>query len=131
MPFNKIHVPRDLPVETCKAINDVLHESLVVTCGVNNDDFFALICRYDVEDMVFHPTFLGSRDPKATIVIEIALLGGRTEDQKEALFADFRRRLDGIGFDPANSIVYLLENNPVDWSFGPEGSVKKVLGLGN
>ncbi|MEM7525041.1 MAG: tautomerase family protein [Pseudomonadota bacterium] len=129
MPFNKLHVPQDLPAETCHAINDLLHDSLVATCGVNPDDFFCIVSRYPAADMIFHPTFMGARDPAATIVIEIALLGGRADAQKEALFADVRRRLGEIGFDPANSIMFLIENNSIDWSFSAAGSVKSVLGL--
>ncbi|WP_136659337.1 tautomerase family protein [Nitratireductor sp. XY-223] len=129
MPFNKLHVPANLSSETCQAINEELHESLVETCGVNPDDHFCLVARYQPGDMLLHPTFLGQRDPQATIVIEIALLGGRTDGQKEDLFKDVRKRLDKIGFDADNSIMFLLENNPADWSFSPEGSVKTVLGL--
>ncbi|MEH6630273.1 MAG: tautomerase family protein [Halopseudomonas aestusnigri] len=129
MPFNKIHVPKALSSHMCHAINDQLHASLVETCAVNPDDFFCLISRYEQDDMIFHSTFLGDRDPQATIVIEIALLGGRSDSQKEALYEDVRSRLDEIGFDPNNSIMFLIENNSVDWSFSPAGSVKRVLGL--
>ena len=129
MPFNKIHVPKMLSSETCHAINDLLHASLVEVCGVNPDDFFCLISRYEPEDMIFHPTFLGKRDPAATIVIEIALLNGRTDNQKEELYKDVRRRLREIDFDPKNSIVFLIENSLVDWSFSEVGSVKTALGL--
>jgi Tautomerase enzyme len=129
MPFNKIHVPHSLKTETCQAINNLLHDSLVETCDVNPDDYFCLISRYAADDMIFHPTFLGKRDPHATIVIEIALLSGRSDEKKEALYRDIRRRLRDIGFDPKNSIVYLIENRPIDWSFSEAGSVKSVLGL--
>ena len=129
MPFNKLHVPQALPSETCHAINTELHESLVAHCAVQPDDFFCLVCRYAPGDMILHPTFLGTRDPEATIVIEIALLGGRSDAQKEALYRDVRARLASIGFDPDNSIMFLLENAAIDWSFSPAGSVKHVLGL--
>ena len=129
MPFNKLHVPQDLPADTCHAINDILHDSLVATCNVNPNDFFCLVCRYPAADMIFHPTYLGNRDPAATIVIEIALLAGRSDGQKEALYAAVRAGLGRIGFEPANSIMFLAENNPIDWSFSPAGSVKSVLGL--
>ncbi len=129
MPFNKIHVPKALPSELCRAINHQLHASLVEMCGVNPDDDFCLICRYEPDDMMFHPSFLGRRDPEATIVIEIALLGSRTDQQKEDLYKDVRSRLGKIGFKPENSIMFLIENGPVDWSFSEAGSVKSVLGL--
>lgn len=129
MPFNKLHVPKDLPVEACHAINNLLHDCLVETCGVNPDDYFCLVARYDADDMILHPTFLGKRDPAATIIIEIALLAGRSDEQKEALFKDVRQRLAAIQFPPENSIIFLLENRAIDWSFSPAGSVKSVLGL--
>ncbi len=129
MPFNKLHVPQDLDSKVCHAINDLLHASLVETCGVNPDDYFCLVSRYVPEDMILHPSFLGNRDPAATIVIEIALLGGRSDEQKEALYSDVRSRLREIDFDPNNSIIFLIENKPIDWSFSEAGSVKSVLGL--
>lgn len=129
MPFNKLHVPQDLPAAMCHAINNMLHDSLVATCNVNPNDFFCLVCRYPTSDMIFHPMYLGDRDPTGTIVIEIALLAGRSDSQKEALFTAVRTGLDHLGFEPSNSIMFLLENNPIDWSFSPAGSVKSVLGL--
>ena len=129
MPFNKLHVPRALAPETCQQINRNLHAALVETCAVNPDDDFCLVCRYAPEDMAFRPTFLGPRDPAATIVIEIALLGGRSDAQNEALYADIRTRLDSIGVPPENAIIFLIENAAIDWSFGPQGSIKTVLGL--
>lgn len=129
MPFNKLHVPETLPKEMCAAINQQLHDSLVEMCGSNPDDNFCLVCRYPSHDMMLHPDFLGKRDPAATIIIEITLLAGRIDDAKEALFTDVRQRLRKIGFNPENSIMFLHENNPIDWSFSEAGSVKKVLGL--
>lgn len=129
MPFNRLHVPYDLSVDMCQAINACLHESLVKTCGSDPQDDFCLVHRYNTHDMMYHPKFLGERDPKATIVVEITLLGGRNDAQKEALYKEFRHRLDEIGFNSANSIIFLTENRPIDWSFSPAGSVKSVLGL--
>ena len=129
MPFNKLHLPNSITSEQARAISEALHGSLVETCGVNSDDNFNLITRYSPDDMLFHPTFLGERDPGATVVIEIVLLSGRSDEQKESLYKDFRGRLQRIGFDPKNSIMFLVENNSVDWSFSDAGSVKTVLGL--
>ncbi|MEO1292641.1 MAG: tautomerase family protein [Pseudomonadota bacterium] len=129
MPFNKLHVPATLPPETCRAINDMLHRSLVEMFGANEDDNFCVVTRYQPGDMLLHPTFLGDRDPENTVVIEIALLTGRTDAQKEAFYKDLRERLSEVGVEPGNSIVFLIENRPIDWSFSPAGSVKSVLGL--
>lgn len=128
MPFNKLHVPRSLAADMCHQINDLLHDSLVEICGVNPDDYFCVVTRYDPEDMIFHPTFLGERDVQSTIAIETVLLGGRSDEQKEALYKDVRKRLGQIGFKPDNSIMFLIENNSIDFSFSGAGSVKTVLG---
>jgi len=129
MPFNKIHVPASFSAPLCGAINDQLHESLVETCSVNPEDFFCLIARYAPEDIILHPTFLGTRDPAGTIIIEVTLLAGRSDEQKEAFYKNIRHRLRKIGFEPRNSIVFLVENRAIDWSFSEAGSVKSVLGL--
>ena len=129
MPLSKLHVPNSLDDETCRAIGELLHTSLVETCGVNPDDNFCLISKYSTSEMIVHPTFLGKRDPENTIVIEITLLGGRNDGQKEALYKDVRARLASIGLEPNNSVIFLTENNAVDWSFSNAGSVKTVLGL--
>ncbi|MEO0623036.1 MAG: tautomerase family protein [Pseudomonadota bacterium] len=129
MPVSKLHVPADLPATICRAMAEALHESLVATCAVHPDDNTCLITRYAPEDRIIHPSFLGQRDPGQTVIVEIILRSGRTDAQKEALYTDFRQRLGEIGFDPRNSIMGLVENESIDWSFGPEGSVKTVLGL--
>lgn len=59
-------------------------------------------------------------------MIEIALLAERGDSQKETPFKDVRRRLAQIGFDPANSIKFLLENELIDWSFSEAGSLKSA-----
>jgi hypothetical protein len=79
--------------------------------------------------MILHPTYLGERDQNSTIVIEITLLAGRSDAQKESLYKDVRHRLSEIGFNPANAIIFLTENKPIDWSFSEAGSVKSALGL--
>lgn len=129
MPFNKIHVPETVSPQLCQSISEELHAALVETCAVNPQDDFTLICRYAPGQMLFHPTFLGERDRDKTIVVEVALLGGRSDAQKEALYTDFRQRLIGLGVKPGNSIMFLIENNAIDWSFSEAGSVKTVLGL--
>lgn len=131
MPLSKIHVPQKLSTELCHQIVEELHLSLVDTCAVNPDDNFNLISRYQENDMILHPTFLGKRDSDSCIVIEITLLGGRSEKQKENLYKDFRKRLKSIGFEPNNSIICLIENEAIDFSFSEAGSVQSVLGLKN
>ncbi len=129
MPLSKLHVPKSLSAEKCERLTDELHASLVETCGVNQDDNFCLISHYSQQDMIIHPTFLGNRDPKSSIIVEIALLGGRTDEVKETFYKDFRVRMKEHGIEPNNIIIFLIENNPIDWSFSEAGSVKSVLGL--
>ena len=130
MPLSKIHVPHELSTKLCKSIVEELHLSLVKTCSVNPEDNFCLISRYSLQDMTIHPTYFGARDPESSIIVEITLLGGRTDDQKEMLYKDFRKRLQVVGFEPNNSIMFLTENSAIDWSFSESGSVQSALNAG-
>jgi|GEM_PF-602599 len=127
MPLSKIHVPESFPPALVSQIGQALHDSLVETCAVNPDDYFHYVHRYAAGDMQIHPTFLAPRDAARTLTIEVTLLAGRTDDQKEALYANLRDRLAALGLDPANAIVFLVENNAIDWSFTTGGSVKRVM----
>lgn len=129
MPFSKINLPSDFDAQFGQKIAQELHLSMVNTCGVDPDDNFCVISRSDASDHIIHPSFMGQRDPKRTIVMEITLLSGRTDSQKEALYSDCRNRLERLGINGSDVIVYLVENSAVDWSFGPVGSVQKVRSL--
>ena len=131
MPMSKLHVPDSFSDELARSIAEALHVSLVETCAVNPDDNFCLISKYPPAAMVVHPTFLGTRDPARTLVAEVTFLAGRTDAQKEMLYRDFRARLSKLGVEPNNSIVFLVENTAIDWSFSPAGSVKSVIGGGS
>lgn len=129
MPLSKIHVPETVSDEMCRRIGEMLHVSLVEICGVHPDDNFYLISKFSPTEMGLHPTFLGDRNVQATIIIEIVLLAGRSEEQKETLYRDFRERLKDLGFEPRNSIMFLVENSAIDWSFSEVGSVKTALAM--
>lgn len=124
MPLSKIHVPARISEGLRRALAEQLHASLVETCEVHEDDDFSLITAYSDGEMILHPSFMGDRDVHSTIIVEITLLAGRTETQKEALYQNFRVGLANLGLSPENAIIYLLENGPVDWSFSTIGSIK-------
>lgn len=129
MPINRLHVPKDLGAPTCRALNALIHTAFVEACEVNPQDDFTYVARYDAQDMLLHPDFLGPRDPARTILLETTILGGRTAEQKEAFYAALYSGLPGIGLDPRNMIVSITEAGTRDFAFGPEGSVHKALGL--
>lgn len=126
MPLSKIKLPSKLDAGLRHEIAEHLHASLVNTCDVAPDDNFCLITRHDDDKRIIHPSLLGRSDPMKTIVMEIMLLAGRTDGQKEELYRDIRRRLEGIGIRAGNVFVYLVENSSTNWSFGLEGFVKKM-----
>ena len=129
MPINRLHVPRGLSEATCRALNALIHDAFVTACGVNPEDDFTYVARYDADDMLLHPSFLGPRDPARTVLLETTILGGRTAKQKEAFYTALYSGLPDIGLDPRNMIVSMTEATTRDFTFGPEGSVHKALGL--
>lgn len=129
MPFTKINLSLVYDVQLGQNIAEELHLSLVNTCSVHPDDNFCLISRSENSERIIHPSFMGRRDPTKTVVVEITLLSGRKDSQKEALYTDCRERLEKLGINSSDVIVYLVENSAIDWSFGAEGSVQKVRGF--
>lgn len=129
MPVNRLHVPRALSTEVCRALNALIHTAFVEACGVNPQDDFTYVARYDAADMLLNPDFLGPRDAAQTILLETTILAGRSPAQKEAFYAALYGGLEGLGLSPRNLIVSITEAAAHDFAFGPEGSVHKALGL--
>jgi len=129
MPVNRRHVPRGMPAQICRALNAAVHSAFVDACGVHPQDDFTYIARYDAEDMLLNPDFLGPRDPGQTILLETTILAGRTPAQKEAFYTALYAALPDIGLNPRNLIVSVTEATAHDFAFGPEGSVHTALGL--
>ncbi|MFP3589485.1 tautomerase family protein, partial [Paraburkholderia sp. SIMBA_055] len=52
------------------------------------------------------------------VVIQIFTQRGRSDAQKQRLYAAIAERLESVGVAPADVFIGYVENGPQDWSFG-------------
>ncbi len=115
MPLVRITGRHD--VRTLRALGDAVHDALVAAIGIPPDDRFQILTAATAETLVADAAYLGHHRESPAIV-EITLRGGRTNDQKRALYAEIARGAERAGVRPDDVMVVLHENQPVDWSFG-------------
>lgn len=119
MPLVKFSVPQSLADDRVVGLRDAVHEALVATANVPEDDLFHVVHRLDPSSLILNPSFPGlERSPEA-VIVEITFRMGRTETQKQALYRDIARLAQArAAIRPEDVMVVLFENTSLDWSFG-------------
>ena len=118
MPLTKISVQKRLPITQARALAAAVQDALVKTCNAPEDDLFQLISRFEVDEMILHPSYGSVTRSGDACVVEIVYLAGRTDDQKRALFAHIAQAALRVGYRADDVMVALIENTRMDWSLG-------------
>ncbi|MGJ8571714.1 MAG: tautomerase family protein [Hoeflea sp.] len=108
-----------VPEDRVTGLRSAVHEALVTTANMPQDDLFHIVHRLAPAGFISDPVFPGMARSSDAVVIEITFRMGRTEVEKQALYrkivrfaqADAAMRSDDI-------MVVLTENTSLDWSFG-------------
>jgi 4-oxalocrotonate tautomerase len=102
-----------------RAIADAVHAAMVETIDVPPDDRFQIITGPGEETLIFDHDYLGIARSAELAIIRITLRRGRSAAQKQRLYGrivDKLRRDPGLR--PPDVLITLVENEPIDWSFG-------------
>lgn len=119
MPLVKFNVPLSLPDERVAGLRRAVHEALVATANVPEDDLFHVVHRLDAKSLVVDPAFPSLERSAEAAIVEITFRMGRTDTQKQALYREIVRLAQArSGFRPEDVMVVLTENTSLDWSFG-------------
>jgi len=119
MPLVKFNVPRSLPGDRLDGLRNAVHEALVATANVPQDDLFHVVHRLEARDFISDPVFPGMARSADAVVIEITFRMGRTEGQKQALYREIVRLAQAnSAMRPDDIMIVLTENTSLDWSFG-------------
>jgi phenylpyruvate tautomerase PptA (4-oxalocrotonate tautomerase family) len=118
VPLTHLSVPAHLSAAQVRSLADAVHDGLVTTCNVPEDDRFQLVSRFAPDAMMLNPTFGQVRRTADASVVEITFLSGRTEDQKRKLFKQVVERAVRAGFVADDILIALTENGKIDWSLG-------------
>lgn len=119
MPFVRIDALRADPTRL-RALGRAVHEAMVETIGIPENDFFQVLTSHDgVTGMLHYDDFLGVPKDEGTVFVAITLRAGRPVERKQAMY----RRIAELaqeyaGTEPHNVIITLTENTVENWSFG-------------
>jgi phenylpyruvate tautomerase PptA (4-oxalocrotonate tautomerase family) len=119
MPFTRIAIPAGTTPAHKAAIARGVHEAMVASIGIPEDDFFQLLSEYNPGDFLFDRDFLGVQRSDGLVVVQVTLRRGRSDAMKRDLYARIAANLHhAAGIRPQDVFVYLSENDFSDWSVG-------------
>lgn len=129
MPFTHVYVKQGTPVEKKKSIAEGVHQALVESILMPQDDFFQMVSEYSESDFFFDRHFLGIDRSDDLVVIQTTLRRGRSDAMKKALYAGIAANHESkAGIRPQDVFIYLSENDFSDWSVG-NGQMSMSLAL--
>lgn len=119
MPFIRSAVKRGTTPEQKQAIVDGIHQALVESIGMPNDELFNLVSEYEPENFFYDRKFNGISRSDNLVVIEITMRRGRSDAMKKALYANIAANLEKLGkISPKDVFIFTHENDYSDWSVG-------------
>ncbi|MES2938521.1 MAG: tautomerase family protein [Pseudomonadota bacterium] len=119
MPFVRIDVPSHFTESRTHAVAEAVHNSLVKTFNVPQDDRFQALQRHAAGEVVIAPSYMGIAHGRDAILVQITCSEGRPIPVKKALFAAIADSVSQAGdLPPADIIINLVETKKENWSFG-------------
>ena len=120
MPLVRIDHAAGKPQAYRAAISKSVHDAMMRTFNVPDDDRFQIIGEHAPGTAMVHPaSYLGIVYSDELVIIQITCNEGRTLDQKKRLFAALADNLAASpGLRREDVFVNLVEVKKENWSFG-------------
>jgi phenylpyruvate tautomerase PptA (4-oxalocrotonate tautomerase family) len=119
MPLVRISLRQGKTTEYRHKIADGVHRAMVEAINVPPQDRFQVITEHQADGLIYDPSYLGINRTDEVIFIQITLNGGRTLDQKRALYKKITELLGKEpGVRPEDVVINLVEVAKENWSFG-------------
>lgn len=119
MPFIRVAVKKGTHRERKVGIVEGIHQALIDSIGMPQDELFNHITEYDPEDFFYSRTFNGIARSDDLVTIEITLRRGRSDAMKRALYANIAANLEkNAQVRPGDIYIFMHENDYSDWSAG-------------
>lgn len=120
MPLVRIDHASGKPAAYRVAISQGVHDALIRTFNVPDDDRFQVIGEHAPGTALVHSqSYLGIEYSNELVIIQITISDTRTLDQKKALFAAIADNLaQNPGLRPQDVVISLIEVKKENWSFG-------------
>jgi len=121
MPLVRIEVLKGRPADVKKQLLDAVHDALVETFGIPEEDRTQRLIEHDPENFEIET----ARSEKYTLV-EITAFPGRSREAKRALYAAIVRNLGAIG-TPENDVLVVVHEPPMqNWGIRGGRSADEV-----
>jgi phenylpyruvate tautomerase PptA (4-oxalocrotonate tautomerase family) len=119
MPFIRTSLHQSTSLEDRQGIVDGIHQALVDSIGMPEDELFNLVNDYDARQFFFNRTFNGMARSERPVVVEITMRRGRSDAMKRALYASIARNLKANADVASDDVfIFMHENDYSDWSVG-------------
>ncbi len=119
MPFIRTNLPIDTSPEQQRNIVQGIHDALIESIGMPQDELFNMVSPYIAGQFACSPSFNGVVRSDRVVVIEITMRRGRSDAMKRALYASIARNLEtNAGVNPSDVFIFMHENDYSDWSVG-------------
>jgi phenylpyruvate tautomerase PptA (4-oxalocrotonate tautomerase family) len=119
MPFVRIDLRAGKPPAYRQAIAKGIHQALVETMAVPEDDRFQVIAEHPADGMVVDPAYMGIQRSEDVVLVQVTLSAGRKPAQKRAFYARAAELLsEEPGLRPQDLMINLVETTWENWSFG-------------
>ena len=127
MPLVRIDLNRGRTRRQVQAITDAIHRALVEVFEIPVRDRFQVVNQLDYGSIVAEDAGLGFDRTEGIVMIQIFTQRGRSDNQKQRLYACIASNLSLIGVAERDIFIGYQENGPSDWSFG-FGSAQYLTG---
>jgi 4-oxalocrotonate tautomerase len=119
MPLVRIDLHEGTSLEYRKAIGDGVHQAMLESLAVPEQDRFQVITEHPAGELIYSPTYLGISHSDKIVLVQITLSAGRRPQQKRKLYKRIAELLSASpGVDPKDIIINLVEVAWENWSFG-------------
>jgi len=119
MPLVRISLPEGKSEDEIRAISEGVHQAMVDTIGVPQEDHFQIITEHAPTRLLSHKSYLGVSRSDGVLIIQITLHSGRSDEKKQLLYRQIADNLNSTsGVRKEDIMVVLSENESGDWSFG-------------
>ncbi|WP_343319382.1 tautomerase family protein [Arthrobacter sp. TMP15] len=118
MPLVRVDVIQGRTPEQLRALSQGIHSAIVAEYKIPERDYFHILTEHPQGQIIAQDAGLGFERTPDVVMIQIFTQGGRSQGDKQSLFAAVASRLQALGIAGEDVFLGYVENTASDWSFG-------------
>ncbi|MFP5312045.1 MAG: tautomerase family protein [Actinomycetes bacterium] len=118
MPLVRIDVNEGRGAEDLQQLSRGIHDAILAEYGIPERDYFHILTEHPQGQIFAQDAGLGFERSMGVVMIQIFTQGGRSQEDKQRLFAAVAEKLAAVGVAGEDVFIGYVENTAGDWSFG-------------